>query len=82
MRAHRFIARLILAGLALAGLAAGCGGSSPSAPSTVTPPTSVNPATTQGIVGATLTQATSVLVSATLDGLSRVVTYPVRAAGR
>jgi hypothetical protein len=81
MRAHRFIAPLILAGLALAGLAAGCGGSSPSAPSTVTPPTSVSPATMQGIVGATLTQATSVLVSATLDGLSRVVTYPCPSGG-
>ena len=76
MRAHRFIAPLILAGLA-----AGCGGSSPSAPSTVTPPTSVSPATTQGIIGATLTQATSVLVSATSDGLSRVITYTCPSGG-
>ena len=76
MRAPRFIAPLLLAGLA-----AGCGGSSPSAPSTVTPPTSVSPATTQGIIGATLTQATSVLVSATLDGLSRVITFPCPSGG-
>ena len=76
MRAHPFIAPLILAGLA-----AGCGGSSPSAPSTVTPPTSVSPATTQGIVGATLTQATSMLVSATPDGLSRVITHTCPGGG-
>jgi hypothetical protein len=76
MRAHRFIAPLILAGLA-----AGCGGSSPSAPSTVTPPTSVSPAATQGIVGATLTQATSVLVSAASDGSSRVITYTCPGGG-
>ena len=76
MRAPRFIAPLILAGLA-----AGCGGSSPSAPSTVTPPTSLSPATTQGIIGATLTQATSALVSASSDGLSRVMTYTCPGGG-
>ena len=76
MRAHRFIAALTLGGLA-----AGCGGSSPSAPSTVTPPTGLSPATTQGIIGATLTQATSALVSASSDGLSRVMTYTCPGGG-
>ena len=76
MRAHRFIAALTLGGLA-----AGCGGSSPSAPSTVTPPTGLSPATTQGIIGATLTQATSALVSASSDGLSRVITYTCPGGG-
>jgi hypothetical protein len=70
MRAHRLLASLILAGLA-----AGCGGSSPSAPSTLTPPTNVSPAATQGIVAAALSQATSAIVSASPDGLSRVITY-------
>jgi hypothetical protein len=76
MRAHRLLAPLVLAGLA-----AGCGGSSPSTPSTVTPPTSVSPAATQGIVGATLTQATSVLVSAAPDGSSRVITHACPSGG-
>ncbi len=60
-------------GFAVLGLASGCGGSSPTAPSTVTPPTGASPATTQGIVGATLTQATGMLVSAAPGGLSRVM---------
>jgi hypothetical protein len=76
MRARRLHAPLILAGLA-----AGCGGSSPSAPSTVMPPANVSPAATQGIVGAMLTQATSVLVSAAPDGLSRAITYTCPGGG-
>lgn len=75
MRAHRFLAPLILAGLA-----AGCGGSTPSTPSTVTPPTSVGPAATQGIVAATLTQAASAVVTAAPDG-SKVITYPCPSGG-
>jgi hypothetical protein len=60
-------------------MAAGCGGTSPSGPSTVTPP-SLSPAVTQTIVGA-LTQAASMLISTTPDGLSRVVTYSCPAGG-
>jgi hypothetical protein len=71
MRAHRLCASFILAGFA-----AGCGGSSPSAPSTVTPPGNVSTAATQGIVGAMVTQATGMLVSVTPDGLSRTITQP------
>jgi hypothetical protein len=69
VRAHRILTPVILAGLAF-----GCGGSSPSAPSTV--PTGLSPAAAQGIIGAALTQATSMLVSATPDGVSRVITCP------
>jgi len=70
MRAHGLGAPLIAAALM-----AGCGGSSPSAPSTASPPASVNPAEAQGIVGATLTRATSVLLSAT-PGPSSVIPCP------
>src|SRR5262249_38315429 len=64
------------ASLVLAALAAGCGGSSPSAPATVTPSANANAAATQGLVGATVTQATSVLLTATPDGVSRVIPCP------
>jgi len=76
MRADRLLAPLVIAGLAVA-----CGGSSPSAPSTVTPPTGSSPAATQAIIAATVTQATNALVSVTPDGLSRAVTFPCPSGG-
>ena len=76
MRAHRAVtpAILLFGASGLFGLTAGCGGSSPSGPSTVTPPTAISPAAAQGIVGATLTEATGMLVAATPGGLSNVLT--------
>lgn len=76
MRARRLRAPLILVGLA-----AGCGGSSPSAPSTGIPPANISPAATLAIVGATLSQATNVVVTATPDGLSRATTYTCPGGG-
>src|SRR5262245_35828628 len=70
MRVHWCRAPLILAALA-----AGCGGSSPSAPSTVKPPANASVAATQGIVGAVVTQATSGVITAAPDGSSRAFTH-------
>jgi hypothetical protein len=80
MEAHRLAFPLFFPLLAF-GLAAGCGGSSPSAPSTMTPPTGLSPAATQGIVGTTLTQATSMVFSTAPDGLSRVMTQECPGGG-
>ena len=74
-------ARPVIALLSVLGLATGCGGSSPTTPSTVTPPAGVSADTTQGIVGATLTQATGMLVSVAPGGLSRVMVQPCPAGG-
>jgi hypothetical protein len=65
---------LVVAPVMVLGLAIGCGGSSTTAPSTVAPSAGVNPDAVQGIVGATVTQATGMLVSAAPGGLSRVMT--------
>src|SRR5262245_53010791 len=62
--------------LIAAALTAGCGGSSPSAPSTASPPANISPAVTQGIVGATLTQATSALLNPMPVGSSTTITCP------
>lgn len=66
-------ARRVAAPLVVVGLAAGCGGGSPSAPST--PPTGLSSTVTQAIVGAALTQATGMLVGAVPGGSSGVITH-------
>jgi hypothetical protein len=73
-------ARLLRVPLIAAGLAAGCG-SSPSAPSTGMLPGSLSPAVTQGIVAATLTQATNVVISAAPDGSSKSLIFTCPGGG-
>jgi hypothetical protein len=73
-------ARQVGAPLLVAALAAGCGGNTPSSPSTPTPSANLSPAATQAIVGATLTQGTTATLTTAPDG-SRVMTYPCPGGG-
>jgi hypothetical protein len=79
MKAHQ------LRAIAIAlGLATGCGGQSPSAPSSLPPssPPGVGPAATQTIIGATLSQATNMVVTAVPGGgPSAVLTYACPGGG-
>jgi hypothetical protein len=72
---------LVVAPVMVLGLAIGCSGSSTTAPSTVAPSAGINPDAVQGIVGATVTQATGMLIGAAPGGLSRVMTQPCPAGG-
>jgi hypothetical protein len=50
------------------GLGSACGGGSPSAPSTITPSPGLSPIAAQSIIGATLNQASSMVITAAAGG--------------